>query len=466
MVGDGSLLTTKAPLWTEANLERCRAAFNDNPLETPGKYVEKLEAQLSKEAPEVKLVMAELHWILCLFPSNMGGSAKVALIGQIWSWSGLRLDTEQAALDPQTLAGLGSGGPGFLAHRWRELRFLINACVAFKKLSSVERRAVSIDPNGFVNWLESIPDEGDRQLRHMLPHLLFPDHFERIASIRDMRRVLMKLGDFNWDQVRALSRPAIYSELQRIRQVLEAKAAGPIDFYEPHIEVLWKERQFSPEDAETFLEEQLDRYAEPTQKIASFITKPLGPVLALERERVAVRLWLPNVELRELTGVRVVRRYLVGESRNSNLPDPLGVNYAAINVQVDGEAALERLIAAITDDGLPEVEEAEVVMQADLPLNQILFGPPGTGKTFETVTRALRVVDREFFDMNKDNRKALKVKFDELSRKGIIGFVTFHQSFSYEDFVEGIRAEIENGAVKYAVKDGIFKTICHPSRAR
>jgi 5-methylcytosine-specific restriction protein B len=94
------------------------------------------------------------------------------------------------------------------------------------------------------------------------------------------------------------------------------------------------------------------------------------------------------------------------------------------------------------------------------PLNQILYGPPGTGKTYSTINKALAILDPDCLDENSDNRYILKARFDELLHNNRIGFVTFHQSFSYEDFVEGIKADTEDGKVHYSIEDGIFKVIC------
>jgi 5-methylcytosine-specific restriction protein B len=100
-------------------------------------------------------------------------------------------------------------------------------------------------------------------------------------------------------------------------------------------------------------------------------------------------------------------------------------------------------------------------------LNTILYGPPGTGKTYSTVNKALEVVDPEFLSSNKDNRVAIKARFDSLVDANRIGFVTFHQSFSYEDFVEGIKASTnENNQVSYDVEDGIFKQMCDAASSR
>lgn len=101
--------------------------------------------------------------------------------------------------------------------------------------------------------------------------------------------------------------------------------------------------------------------------------------------------------------------------------------------------------------------------------NLILYGPPGTGKTYLTINKALEVIhDNESgnYCQNKERNELIK-EFNELKQKGQIEFITFHQSYSYEEFVEGIRPVLEGelntqcaAEVKYRIKDGIFKRIC------
>lgn len=94
-------------------------------------------------------------------------------------------------------------------------------------------------------------------------------------------------------------------------------------------------------------------------------------------------------------------------------------------------------------------------LDSSLPLNQILYGPPGTGKTYATIEKALEILGKNF-----QSRAEAKKIFDKCRKDGQIEFVTFHQSYGYEEFVEGIHPEInEEGNLNYEIRDGIFKEI-------
>ncbi|GAB3517027.1 AAA family ATPase [Photobacterium alginatilyticum] len=123
-----------------------------------------------------------------------------------------------------------------------------------------------------------------------------------------------------------------------------------------------------------------------------------------------------------------------------------------------------------TESADSEVDETETTLADNNmntnKLNTILYGPPGTGKTYNTINKSLEIVDPEFYHENKENRDLLKKRFDELLNGNRIGFITFHQSFSYEDFVEGLKATTENNQVNYEIEDGIFKRLCESARAK
>lgn len=122
---------------------------------------------------------------------------------------------------------------------------------------------------------------------------------------------------------------------------------------------------------------------------------------------------------------------------------------------------------AIIDEDFNDKE----IDKMNIPLNQILYGPPGTGKTYNTVLKAMSIIDNtEYKDVSDEQYSALKTRFDELKQAGQIEFVTFHQSYSYEEFVEGIKPYIpewgttDNTEVRYIGENGIFKEICKNAR--
>lgn len=102
----------------------------------------------------------------------------------------------------------------------------------------------------------------------------------------------------------------------------------------------------------------------------------------------------------------------------------------------------------------------------NFPLNQILYGPPGTGKTYHTIIKAMSIMHNKNYENVSDSEyNDLKNEFDALKQKHRIEFITFHQSYSYEDFIEGIKPNIENWnnpteSLSYIGQNGIFKDIC------
>lgn len=93
--------------------------------------------------------------------------------------------------------------------------------------------------------------------------------------------------------------------------------------------------------------------------------------------------------------------------------------------------------------------------------NQILYGPPGTGKTYNAIYRALEIINRDKYkDIIEDSNKrdeAVSI-FNQLLEDGQIAFCTFHQSYGYEEFVEGLRSSASG--LGFEPKDGVFKHIC------
>lgn len=111
-----------------------------------------------------------------------------------------------------------------------------------------------------------------------------------------------------------------------------------------------------------------------------------------------------------------------------------------------------------------------VKFAVNMPLNQIVYGPPGTGKTYNTINMALSIIENMSIEVLKtEPRSDLKARYQQYVDQGQIVFTTFHQSMSYEDFVEGIKPKVEEDAdgnrrVIYEIVDGIFKQLVTKAR--
>ena len=102
-------------------------------------------------------------------------------------------------------------------------------------------------------------------------------------------------------------------------------------------------------------------------------------------------------------------------------------------------------------------------------VNTILYGPPGTGKTYNSIKYAVDIIDEDFNrdGSNNDNYVGYISNYNKLKAAGQIAFTTFHQSYGYEEFIEGIKPFLGKRGVRrgrsdlnYKISDGVFKEFC------
>lgn len=126
--------------------------------------------------------------------------------------------------------------------------------------------------------------------------------------------------------------------------------------------------------------------------------------------------------------------------------------------------AYPEILAAIRSRIL-DAEDEEPLSQRDpgttRPHNYILYGPPGTGKTYSSAGYALDILEgRQLGQAAIESRSLMMKRYEAAVEEGRITFITLHQSYSYEEFVEGIRPMAEEGGIRYETKKGVFAEIC------
>lgn len=155
-------------------------------------------------------------------------------------------------------------------------------------------------------------------------------------------------------------------------------------------------------------------------------------------------------------------------------------------IQVTKQALIDLLpyykaaIGQNSEIDVPNPPNDPVQNQFNFPLNIILFGPPGTGKTYHSIAVAEGIVQKDEALLDKiqkheqiDNYDDLKELFESHSveynddgtvKQGQICFTTFHQSYSYEDFIEGIFPKVGDNSLNYELRPGVFKSLCDKAK--
>ncbi len=183
----------------------------------------------------------------------------------------------------------------------------------------------------------------------------------------------------------------------------------------------------------------------------AFFLEPPEPGLRVKLQ-IDFNLWNRPLTKELLPPYGAMKRFYAG------LP---GTNYKANQRQYETMKHLVGEMDAVQEP-LPEYE---LKTWLNPPLNQILYGPPGTGKTYQTVNYALSIIEnRSLEELALENRLELRRRYQEYLANGQINFVTFHQSFTYEDFVEGIKPITTSDGLQYVIENGVFKIMCEEAR--
>ncbi len=186
----------------------------------------------------------------------------------------------------------------------------------------------------------------------------------------------------------------------------------------------------------------------------NYVSKDMVKYLKTRGGEKEFKVEIKNQKIEIIASINNIRKY----SSNRFLEySVLGKN----EVESYAKPLFEDILSNSNLSAIKQSENEKILIEnQNIPLNQILYGPPGTGKTYHTIDKALEILGE-----NLENRDEKKAKFDEYVKNGQIVFTTFHQSYGYEEFVEGIKPMMNNEAnsqeIQYEIKDGIFKDICN-----
>lgn len=138
-----------------------------------------------------------------------------------------------------------------------------------------------------------------------------------------------------------------------------------------------------------------------------------------------------------------------------------GINYLKTIAPIKNSKILDIILNEYKqpkmDDDNGNVESEDLDTEEK---NIILYGPPGTGKTYNVINKALEIIDKEgYLELeNKGDREEIINKYKKLVDAGQIAFCTFHQSYGYEEFVEGLKSD---GNGNFINEDGILKRLAY-----
>lgn len=198
---------------------------------------------------------------------------------------------------------------------------------------------------------------------------------------------------------------------------------------------------------------------------------PDGREIGVQRDRSPAQIWVEGHVTAPLADE--VKPYAQVSGRHSGLTPRLShrsPNARSVTmVKVSGWAAFHQLIDQYVQGGRSTPDSAPQEHASSMPVvsptNLILYGPPGTGKTFATAREAVKLCSPS---VNLDDRAAVEAEYRRLVEARQVEFVTFHQSYSYEDFVEGLRPPVsgkdgegdeDKSGFRLEVSPGVFHRI-------
>lgn len=515
----GSLLVEDLKLWTHENFDVLRSRVISNDDKGSASFEEKLKQQLSGVSSDAICLWAEITWLFYLIVGSVTKEYKFSRIQTVWSWSERPFPSESWALAEALEHGNISPGQGFLGNQWFELKYLIELMFNWTNYSDSDQNEKLSDPWNFAKWLDSQTGSDKRMLRHAILHFLFPNHFFDGVSQNHKRRMVETFRNSTEQTVdiwRADLSEVDYLLHEISLRLQKEHRADYINFYLDPFKKIWdgtedeewlKHRfqnatvwivapghgaQFWQDFTESgfvrlgYHEEVGDLNLYDTQNEINDRLRDLGvgnnPVmssLALWQFRHQMKpgdILIAKQGIGRLLGWGRVTGEYCYDPENRAGPHVRNASWHLVldqPIQHPSRITSKTLTHASRPVWSKWLRQAFNLMEDDTPngnddflkdifvlpkqlnriqqalasrKNLILQGPPGVGKTFIAQRIAYCLIGK------KDSSQ--------------IKMVQFHQSYSYEDFVQGWRPTKDGG---FVLRDGVFLKFCqlaaqHPQK--
>ncbi len=198
LIDDGSLLWKDEKIWTYENLENFKKCFVEKPDDSQNSFWEKFHKQLQGQDKGVYKLASELLLIHYLFTSGVTQKTKINGLEKVLKWSGLALPEKDMSLGINLGNGIGNPSFYYNNNRYWEMVFVTKVALSIKDQSKEPPVEFFGDHVSFRNLLDREQDSLPKKVqeRDMLLHLLYPEHYERIASQGHKHLIVSVFGSF------------------------------------------------------------------------------------------------------------------------------------------------------------------------------------------------------------------------------------------------------------------------------